>query len=211
MDWLPNEDAVFYFAKRILPLIQQKIPETTLRVVGRRPSEHLRALGTRDGSVKVTGQVEDVRPHVQDASVYVVPLRVGGGTRLKIFEAMAMGKAVVSTSVGAEGLPVQHAKNIVIADDPEGFAREVVSLLHNDERRNDLGRAARELVEQHYSWACVAARFEHVLAKVVQRKPEAVSEQSHLITGRAACRQTFRQGSQDAESGKSPVMEGAKE
>jgi sugar transferase (PEP-CTERM/EpsH1 system associated) len=178
MDWLPNEDAVCYFAERILPLVRRQIPETTLQVVGRRPSKRLSALADRDRGVQVTGQVEDIRPYVREASVYVVPLRIGGGTRLKIFEAMAMGKAVVSTTVGAEGLPVQHGKNILLADDAEDFARQVIGLLENHEARTALGRAARELVEQKYSWASVAARFDEVFAKVVHRQPEVVPEGS---------------------------------
>ena len=168
MDWLPNEDAVFYFVERILPLIRRRIADTSLWVVGRRPSERLCALAAKDGGVRVTGQVEDIRPYVRDASLYVVPLRIGGGTRLKIFEAMAMGKAVVSTSVGAEGLPVQHDENIILADGPEDFARCVVGLMKETEARIALGSSARRLVEQKYSWASVAAHFEGVLAEVAQ-------------------------------------------
>jgi len=169
MDWLPNEDAVFYFVERILPLIRRQIPDATLWVVGRRPSERLRALAAKDGGVRVTGRVEDIRPYVRHASLYVVPLRVGGGTRLKIFEAMAMGKAVVSTSVGAEGLPVQHDENIILADEPEDFARRVASLMKDTEARARLGSSARRLVEQRYSWASAAAHFEGVLAEVTQK------------------------------------------
>ena len=103
MDWYPNEDAILFFIDAILPRIQAEIPGITLSVVGRKPSERLRAAADRAGVV-VTGTVDDVRPYVDEAALYVVPLRAGGGTRLKIFEALAMGKAVVSTTVGAEGL-----------------------------------------------------------------------------------------------------------
>jgi polysaccharide biosynthesis protein PslH len=163
MDWLPNEDGVFYFIEEILPRIRRDIPETTVWIVGRRPSLRLETLAAKSQGVRVTGWVEDVRPYVHDASVYIVPLRVGSGTRLKIFEAMAMGKAVVSTSIGAEGLPVQDGKNIILADKPEEFARAVVTLLKDSVARGELGRAARQLVEREYSWACVAARFDAVL------------------------------------------------
>ena len=163
MDWLPNEDGVFYFAEEILPRIRRDIPETMVWIVGRRPSPHLKTLAAKTQGLRVTGWVEDIRPYVSDASVYIVPLRVGGGTRLKIFEAMAMGKAVVSTSIGAEGLPVEDGKNIFLADGPEQFARAVVTLLNDPARRCQLGRAARQLVERECSWASVAARFDAVL------------------------------------------------
>ena len=169
MDWLPNEDAVFYFVEAILPQIQRRIPDATLRVVGRRPSSRLMALAGRNDHVEVTGGVEDIRAYVRDASVYVVPLRIGGGTRLKIFEAMAMGKAVVATSVGAEGLPVEHGKDIILTDDPAEFAEAVSALLANPAAREKLGKAARSLVEEKYSWASAAARLEMVLARTAKK------------------------------------------
>lgn len=169
MDWLPNEDAVLYFVEAILPHIQRRIPDATLRVVGRRPSSRLMALAGRNDHVEVTGGVEDIRAYVRDASVYVVPLRIGGGTRLKIFEAMAMGKAVVATSVGAEGLPVEHGKDIILADDPAEFAEVVSALLGNPAAREKLGKAGRSLVEENYSWASAAARLEIVLVRTAKK------------------------------------------
>ena len=105
MDWLPNEDGMVYFVREILPLIRRTEPDATLSIIGRSPTPAVRRLGEEQG-IEVTGSVDDVRPHLAAGSVYVVPLRIGGGTRLKIFEAMGMAKAVVSTSIGAEGLPV---------------------------------------------------------------------------------------------------------
>jgi glycosyltransferase involved in cell wall biosynthesis len=168
MDWMPNEDGIFYFAERILPLIRNEIPETVLWVVGRKPSSRLLKLADRDPRVKVTGTVPDIRPHIAKASVYVVPLLVGGGTRLKIFEAMAMSKAVVSTSIGAEGLPVVSGQNILLADEPQEFARQVVALLRNSARRNDLGRCARMLVEQNHSWNSIGKYLSSALSQVVR-------------------------------------------
>jgi glycosyltransferase involved in cell wall biosynthesis len=159
MDWFPNEDAILYFADAILPRIRLQIPDVTLAVVGRNPSARLLAAVQRTGIV-VTGTVDDVRPFMADAAVYVVPLRAGGGTRLKIFEALAMGKAVVSTTVGAEGLAVTHGHNIVIADDPDAFARSVIELLRDPAKRGALGRAGRQLVETRYSWEQAARDFE---------------------------------------------------
>jgi glycosyltransferase involved in cell wall biosynthesis len=127
------------------------------------------ALAARNDHVEVTGGVEDIRAYVRDASVYVVPLRIGGGTRLKIFEAMAMGKAVVATSVGAEGLPVEHGKDIILADDPAEFAEAVSALLANPAAREKLGKAGRSLVEENYSWASAAARLEIVLVRTAKK------------------------------------------
>lgn len=166
MDWLPNEDGIFHFVEKILPLVRKEAPDSVLWVVGRRPSTNLRALMDRTPGIKVTGTVEDIRPYIATGSVYVVPLLVGGGTRLKIFEAMAMGKAVVSTSIGAEGLPVVDGKHIRLADDPVKFAREIVSLLREPSQRAQLGASARQLVEQEYSWNAVGQQLSNVLVRV---------------------------------------------
>lgn len=165
MDWIPNEDAVAYFVGKILPEIRRAAPETVFWAVGRRPPRRVQALASE--SVTVTGDVEDIRPYLSQAAVCVVPLRSGSGTRIKIFEAMAMGKAVVSTTMGAEGLPVRHGENIILADDPAGFASEVVQLLRDRQRRVQLGRAARQLVAERYGWPSVAASFDQIMREVV--------------------------------------------
>jgi glycosyltransferase involved in cell wall biosynthesis len=171
MDWLPNEDAIFYFVNAILPLIKKQCPDVSLEVVGRSPSRKLQALAETEKSIRLTGWVEDIRPFVARGSVCIVPLRIGGGTRLKIFEAMAMCKAVVSTSVGAEGLPVQSSKNIVLADAPDDFAESVVSLLRDPNQRRRLGTAAQALVQEKYSWQKVAESFARTLADVMTPPP----------------------------------------
>jgi glycosyltransferase involved in cell wall biosynthesis len=168
MDWHPNEDAILYFSEAILPLIRAQVPDVTVTVVGRTPSVRLRADAARAGIV-VTGTVDDVRPYIDEAAVYIVPLRAGGGTRLKIFEALAMGKAVVSTSVGAEGLGLTPDRNACIADEPHAFARAVVALLHEPARRRALGQAGRQLVEDRYSWERVAGSFDQYCQSVVTR------------------------------------------
>jgi sugar transferase (PEP-CTERM/EpsH1 system associated) len=167
MDWLPNEDAIFYFAHAILPLIREHSPEVFLDVVGRNPSRKLQALAESEKSIRLTGWVDDIRPFVGRGSVCIVPLRIGGGTRLKIFEAMAMGKAVVSTSVGAEGLAVRSGENIILADTPNNFAQAVISLLRDPRRRQQLGNAARTLVQENYSWTIVANDFASTLQEVI--------------------------------------------
>ena len=169
MDWLPNEDAMIYFVQEIMPLIQEECPDVTLEIVGRKPGARLAALVGRHTGVRLTGWVEDVRPNLARGAVCIVPLRIGGGTRLKIFEAMAMSKAVVSTSIGAEGLPVQPDENIFLADTPAEFARSVVSLLHSISERKRLGEAARKLVAESYSWRNVGKTFAGVLQDVVAR------------------------------------------
>jgi polysaccharide biosynthesis protein PslH len=168
MDWLPNEDAILYFADAILPLIREHSPEVFLDVVGRNPSRKLQALAESEKSIRLTGWVDDIRPFVGRGSVCIVPLRIGGGTRLKIFEAMAMGKAVVSTSVGAEGLAVRSGENIVLADTPNDFAQAVISLLRDPRRRQQLGAAARTLVQENYSWTIVANDFARTLQEVIK-------------------------------------------
>ena len=166
MDWLPNEDAIIYFSREILPLIRHRVPDVTLYVVGRKPTRKVLELSKTDRAVRVTGAVDDIRPYVHKAAVYVVPLRIGGGTRIKIFEAMAMGTAVVSTRIGAEGLPVKHGENILLADEPEDFAERTVALLTQSAERDRLGRAARTFVEQSYSWGSVSDVLETVLKRV---------------------------------------------
>ena len=166
MDWIPNEDGIFYFLQGIFPRVRQQVPDAQLWIVGRSPSAKLKAMAAQDGGIRVTGRVEDIRPYIRDAAAYIVPLRIGGGTRLKIFEAMAMGKAGVSTSIGAEGLPVEHRKNILLADQPEDFADNIVTLLRDPYYRERLGRAARLLVERDHSWESVTSEFEKVLARV---------------------------------------------
>jgi glycosyltransferase involved in cell wall biosynthesis len=161
MDWMPNEDGVAYFVEKILPLIRRQIPEAAFWAIGHRPPRRIQALAS--DSVVVTGTVEDIRPYLAKAALCVVPLRSGSGTRIKIFEAMAMGKAVVSTSMGAEGLPVQHGKNIILADDPADFARQVVDLLRDPPHRQRLGQAARQLVVESYGWPAVAAYFDSIM------------------------------------------------
>lgn len=159
MDWYPNEDAILYFMAEILPRIRREMPGVTLTIVGRNPRSDLCAAAAHAG-VRVTGTVADVRPYLAEGEVYVVPLRVGGGTRLKIFEALAMGKAVVSTRVGAEGLPLVSGEHFLAADDPQAFARAVIRLLDDPGQRRALGMAGRRLVEERFSWLKVARDFE---------------------------------------------------
>ena len=187
MDWLPNEDAMAFFCRDILPLVRAEEPDVQLSIVGRAPTPVVKRLAD-DAGVQVTGRVDDVRPYMQDAAAYIVPLRIGGGTRLKIFEAMAMGKAVVSTTVGAEGLPVTHGEHVLLADEPRTFARAIVRLLRDVDRRRELETAARALVVARYDWSAVAGELEHGLTRIAHcngqmadsHAPSAIALQSAL-------------------------------
>jgi glycosyltransferase involved in cell wall biosynthesis len=168
MDWYPNEDAILYFIDAILPKLRREVPGLSLAVVGRDPSERLRAICAAAG-VHVSGTVADVRPYVREAAIYIVPLRIGGGTRLKIFEALAMGKAVVSTAVGAEGLPIVPGQHFLRGDSAADFAEAVIGLLKDPGRRHSLGTAGRRLVEERYSWTQVTRQFEAHCQEVAAR------------------------------------------
>lgn len=157
MGYPPNIDAMLYFCNRILPLIERRFPDLELFIAGRCPSPEIKKLGMKS-NITVTGSVEDIRDIYKLASVCVVPLRAGGGTRLKILEAMALGRPVVSTSLGAEGLMVNN-KNIIIADTPESFAKGVIDLLSDPRRRSDISESARKLVKENYDWRSLSNRL----------------------------------------------------
>lgn len=158
MNYYPNIEAVLSFARRCWPFIKAEMPEATWVVAGREPSPEIRKLGNISG-ITVTGTVSDVRPYLAASAVAIVPLHIGGGTRLKILEAFAMRKAVVSTSLGCEGLAVAAGKHLLIADRPAAFVQAVLALLKNPEECSTLGNAGRKLVEEEYSWEHCGARL----------------------------------------------------
>jgi len=153
MDWAPNQDAMEYFYRAVLPLIRAEEPHVETWVVGRNPPAALRRLLKNDPKVHLTGRVEDVRPFMNQSSIYILPMRTGSGTRLKIFEAMASGKAIVSTPVGAEGLPVSDGENILLANDATRFATAVIRLIRDVALRRQLETNARSLAERGFSTA----------------------------------------------------------
>jgi polysaccharide biosynthesis protein PslH len=159
MDWMPNEDAILYFARDILPLVTRSIPDVTLSVVGRNPSRKLIELAASESRIRVTGRVDDIRPYVDRAAVYVVPLRIGGGTRLKIYEAMSMAKPIVTTTIGAEGLPVRDGDELLLADSPNDFADAIVRMLRDPAAASRLGQQARKAVCERFGWQHAASRF----------------------------------------------------
>lgn len=163
MDWLPNIDGIRYFVREILPPIRRRRPQTTLAIVGRTPPPAIQALAAGDPRITVTGTVPDVRPYLWGAQVSIVPLRIGGGTRLKIYESMAAGVPVVSTPIGAEGLDVEDPANIRLAGDPQAFANACLELLEDPAARARLSAAAAELVGSRFSWEQVTRAFEAIL------------------------------------------------
>ncbi len=166
MDYYPNNEAVLFFARYCWPLIRAQVPDATWLIVGKKPSAEVQRLAELPG-VTVTGQVPDVRPYLVSSAVAIAPLRIGSGTRLKILEALAMQKAVVSTSIGCEGLATVPGKHLVVEDQPEMLARAVVTLLHDAEKRQALGEAGRALVEAEYSWEWCGNQLLAALEQIV--------------------------------------------
>jgi glycosyltransferase involved in cell wall biosynthesis len=159
MDWMPNEDGIRWFTTQVFGRLQELIAGVSLTVVGRFPSPTMRAIAAKNPAIKVTGSVADVRPYLERAAVSVVPLRVGGGTRLKIYEAMAAGVPVVSTAIGAEGLPLRHGEHLLIADRVDEQVNAICALLREPAHAAELAANALRFVEQHCSWDAAAERF----------------------------------------------------
>jgi glycosyltransferase involved in cell wall biosynthesis len=167
MDWRPNIDGVRWFVREALPLIRRIRPDCSLTIVGRTPPPSVAALAREDPRIRVTGTVADIRPHLWRSAVSIVPLRIGGGTRLKIYESMAGRVPVVSTSVGAEGLEIHPPEDIRIADSPADFAAACLELLSDASLRRRQAAAAWEMVAASFSWEQVARCFERVLEMAV--------------------------------------------
>jgi glycosyltransferase involved in cell wall biosynthesis len=156
MDYHANIDGAINFAREVWPRLHDRQPDLVFSIVGRNPAPEVRALAQIPG-IEVTGTVADVRPFYREAIAAIAPLNVGGGSRLKILEAMAAGIPVVSTTLGAEGLEVQHGKNILIADTNEQLVAAIISIVENEDRRKELGTAGRALVADHYDWSRLGA------------------------------------------------------
>ena len=165
MDWPANIDGVEFFCEEIWPRIVAAIPAAKFQVVGRNPPRRITRLAS--DSVEIVGGVKSVIPHLRESPVFVVPLRIGGGTRLKIYEAMAAERAIVSTTVGAEGLDYREGTDLLIADDAPTFADSIIALLRDPARRLALGRAAGETAAR-FDWSAVALEFERVLRRAME-------------------------------------------
>jgi glycosyltransferase involved in cell wall biosynthesis len=181
MNFEPNVDGVEYFCREIWPRVLKAVPKARFRIVGKEPVAAVRRLESE--TVEVTGTVPSVVQHLRQAWALVVPLRMGGGTRLKIYEGMAMGRAIVSTSIGAEGLDVHNGKDSILADEAETFADAVITLLREPEVRKRYERAAAEAVTR-FGWASVSERFVEVLAGAVPLRNSTTADSLHVGAGR---------------------------
>lgn len=168
IDYYPNTDGVLFFLREVMPRVAARLPDAHVCIVGRRPPAEIVAY--ESPHVQITGQVEDLRPWLARATAVVVPLRIGGGTRLKILEAMAMGKAIVSTSLGAEGLDVTHGADVLIADSAEDLAAQMCRLIAEPELGVALGMAARHLVSARYGWKSSVARLSALHEELLERR-----------------------------------------
>jgi glycosyltransferase involved in cell wall biosynthesis len=185
MDWEPNVDGLEFFCGDVWPLIKAEVPNARFRIVGRNPDRRVQKWATNDASIEVTGRVPSVVEHLRESAVVIVPLRIGGGTRLKIYEAMATAKAVVSTSVGAEGLDVHHGRDIMLADDARSFAQAVIMLLRDPELRRRYEQAAAATAAR-YDWPAIGERFSEVLQSVAEKKAQALQPVSVRLAEKKA-------------------------
>jgi sugar transferase (PEP-CTERM/EpsH1 system associated) len=161
MDFRPNVDAMLWFAREVLPLLRSHVPDVRVYVVGQRPHARLEAL-RGDPAITITGAVDDTRPYIAAASVYIVPLRMGGGTRLKLLEALSLQAPIVSTTLGAEGFPVTQGEQLLLADDAASFARAIEELIRDRARAHSLGARGRSFAVQHFDWHGIVPKFEEV-------------------------------------------------
>jgi polysaccharide biosynthesis protein PslH len=189
MDWEPNVDGVEYFCSEVWPLIKAEVPTARFRIVGRNPDARVQKWASNsvngDHSIEVTGRVPSIVEHLHQSAVVIVPLRIGGGTRLKIYEAMATAKAVVSTSIGAEGLDVHHGHDIMLADDSGSFAQAVITLLRDPEMRRHYEKSAVETAAR-YDWPAIGERFSEVLHSVAEKKSRAVRPTAPVLAEKKA-------------------------
>lgn len=166
----PNADAVLYFHREIWPRLKTLLPKIKFYVVGQAPPAEIQRLA-QDEEIVVTGWVEDVRPYLKKGRVFICPVNLGGGFRGKILEAMAMGRPVVSTSLGAEGIPIQDGENVIIGDDPERFAQGIVELMKKEALFRRITKNARQLMEEKYAWGKGVEVMESILEEMMSKKP----------------------------------------
>jgi glycosyltransferase involved in cell wall biosynthesis len=166
MNWFPNRDAVLYMIRDIWPSLSRALPDARLTIVGASPPAEVVELTARDSRVVATGFVDDVRPYMERAAVYLCPMRDGGGTRLKILDALSMGKAIVATTMALEGIDVEPERDVLVADTPEEFVRQTVRAVNDTAVRERLGRNARSFAERHFAWPVIGRQMQHTFAAV---------------------------------------------
>jgi len=166
MNWLPNIEAINWFCKEVLPLVKKKIPKIKLYIVGKEPPNSIRNLANHN--VFITGFVKDVREYIAKGQIFIVPLKTGSGMRIKILNSLAMGKAIVSTSVGCEGIEVTDGENIFIADSKEEFTEKILCLLNNESKRKRLGENGLKLVKKKYRWEKIVENIENEYKEIIK-------------------------------------------
>ena len=176
LSYLPNVDGVHHFIEKMWPRIREANPDARCKIIGGSPPQSLQALA--GPGVELTGFVPDLRPHLAESAVVVVPLRLGGGTRLKIVEAMAMGKAIVSSSLGAEGIEAVPGRDLLIEDDASTFADAVNLLLSDPEQAASIGQAARKLAVDRYAWRAAAGSLVEFYRQILADRPEHIRLQN---------------------------------
>ncbi|TDI83755.1 MAG: glycosyltransferase [Caldithrix sp.] len=165
-----NADAVDYFLENILPRIKTEIPDVEVNFVGASPTKLLKRKASENEHLKISGFVDDVRPHMEQATVFIAPIRCGSGTKIKILNALSMSMPVVTTPVGAEGIAVVDDENIIIAKDDEDFANKTIMLLRNPEFAKNIGKNGRQLVEELYDWQAIHKQRHQLYAKIVHQR-----------------------------------------
>lgn len=170
MGYVPNSDGILFFLDKIFPKILRSIPEAKVYVVGNKPPQMLQKRQSKN--VVITGFVDDVRPWIDRAAVYVVPLNMGSGTRLKVVEAMSMEKPIVSTSIGCEGIEVVDGEHLLIRDNPEAFAEAVIELMHDKEKSKQLVQHGKKLVHAKYDWSIIGNRIDAAFQELLHQKKE---------------------------------------
>ncbi|MHB0999872.1 MAG: glycosyltransferase family 4 protein [Armatimonadota bacterium] len=166
MSWPPNIDSINYFISTIYPMIRREKPDTTFTIAGANPPAEIVSIGQKDKSVNVTGYIDDIMTVAEDTAVFVVPLRIGSGMRVKILDAMALGLPIVTTSIGCEGIAVNDGEHLLMADTPDDFAKSVLRILHDPSLRSRLGTAGRSLVEQQYSWPPIIDKLDKAISNL---------------------------------------------
>ena len=186
LDWYPNVSGIRFFVREIWPLVRSRFPDARLYLAGKNPAEEILALAQADSSIVVVPNPDDMRPILARAAVFICPLLEGGGTRLKILDAMAMSKPIVSTSIGCEGLRIKRDENIFVADVPGEFAQRIAQLLEDQELRWRLGSAGRQLVEREYNWETIGEQLGEAYKSALQSPSRRFSGTAVPASGRGA-------------------------
>ena len=179
MSYLPNQDGILFFLEKVFPFIKKEVPEAKIYVVGSKPPDRLKKYASDD--VIITGFVDDVRPYIDKSSVFVVPLNMGSGTRLKVVEAMSMKKPIVSTSIGCEGIEVEDGTNIIIRDEPEEFANAVIELMNNEKLSQKLVRNGFDLVKSKYDWSVICEGIDKAFKELMSEKRNKEQNRSKVL------------------------------